>query len=85
MKFKVNHADTSGWYSSRRVGTKYSGYKVLVGDDSNRILGAHLLGLHADEVINLFAMAIQFGLRADDLKKIRYTYPSHSDGISYMV
>ena len=85
MKFKVNHGDTSGWYSSRRVGVKYSGYKVLIEEDSNRILGAHLLGLHAEEVVNLFAMAIQFGLRADDLKKIRYTYPSHSDDISYMV
>ncbi len=85
LKFEVNHADTGGWYSSRRVGMKYSGYKVLVEDDSNRVLGAHLLGLHAEEVINLFAMAIQFGLRADDLKKIRYTYPSHSDDISYMV
>jgi len=85
LKFKVNQADTSDWYSSRRVGMKYSGYKVLIENDSNRVLGAHLLGLHAEEVINLFAMAIQFGLRADDLKKIRYTYPSHSDDISYMV
>jgi len=85
LKFKVNQADTSGWYSSRRVGMKYSGYKVLIEDDSNRVLGAHLLGVHAEEMINLFAMAIQFGLSADDLKKIRYTYPSHSDDISYMV
>jgi len=85
LKFKVNQAETSGWYSSRRVGMKYSGYKVLIEEDSNRVLGAHLLGLHAEEVVNLFAMAIQFGLRADDLKKIRYTYPSHSDDISYMV
>jgi len=85
LKFKVNHADTSGWYSSRRVGMKYSGYKVLVEEDSNRVLGAHLLGIHAEEVVNLFAMSIQFGLTADDLRKIRYTYPSHSDDISYMV
>jgi len=85
LKFRVNKAETSGWYSSRRVGMKYSGYKVLIEDGSNRVLGAHLLGLHAEEVINLFAMAIQFGLRADDIKKIRYTYPSHSDDISYMV
>ncbi len=85
LKFKTNHGDTSGWYSSRRVGMKHSGYKVLVDEDSDRILGAHLLGPHAEEVINLFTMAIRFGLRADDLKKMRYTYPSHSDDISYMV
>ncbi|MFQ5684798.1 MAG: dihydrolipoyl dehydrogenase family protein [Candidatus Binatia bacterium] len=85
LKFKTNHGDTSGWYSSRRVGISHSGYKVLVEEESNRILGAHLLGPHAEEVINLFTMAIQFGLCSDDLKKVRYTYPSHSDDISYMM
>ncbi len=85
LKFKVNHSDTSGWYSSRRVGIKHSGYKVLVEDGSKRILGAHLLGIHAEETINLFAMAMRFGLTADQLKDMRYTYPSHSDDISYMV
>ena len=85
LKFKTNHGDTSGWYSSRRVGMRHSGYKVLVEEDTDRILGAHLLGPHSEEVINLFTMAIQFDLRADDLKKVRYTYPSHSDDISYMV
>ncbi len=85
LKFKVNHGDTSGWYSSRRVGIKHSGYKVLVEDGSKRILGAHLLGIHAEETINLFAMAMRFGLTADQLKDMRYTYPSHSDDISYMV
>lgn len=85
LKFKVNHGDTSGWYSSRRVGMKHSGYKVLVEDESNRILGAHLLGIHAEETINLFALAMRFGLTTDQLREMRYTYPSHSDDISYMV
>jgi glutathione reductase (NADPH) len=85
LKFKVNHGDTSGWYSSRRVGLKYAGFKVLLEEGTGRILGAHLLGLHAEETINLFAMAIQFGLTTDQLKDMRYTYPSHSDDISYMI
>ena len=85
LKFKVNHGDTSGWYSSRRVGIKHSGYKVLVEEGSKRILGAHLMGIHAEETINLFAMAMRFGLTVDQLKDMRYTYPSHSDDISYMV
>ena len=63
----------------------YSGYKVLVEDGSNRILGAHLLGPHAEETINLFALAIRAGLTADQLKEMRYSYPSHSDDVSYMV
>jgi glutathione reductase (NADPH) len=85
LKFKVNRGDSSGWYSSRRVNVKYSGFKVLVEEGSGSILGAHLLGLHAEEVINLFALAIRFGLKADDLKKMPYAYPTSSYDVSYMV
>ena len=85
LKFKVNRGDSSGWYSSRRVNVKYSGFKVLVEEGSGSILGAHLFGLHAEEVINLFAIAIRFGLKADDLKKMIYAYPTSSSDVSYMV
>lgn len=85
LKFRINHAETSGWYSSRRVGLKYSGYKVLVEEASGHILGAHLLGVDAEEVINLFALAIRKGLRAADLEEMPYAYPTSSSDISYMV
>jgi len=85
LKFKVKHEDTSGWYSSKRVGIKYSGYKTLVEEESGRILGAHLLGLHAEEVINIFALAIRSGLKAEDLKTMIYAYPTSASDISYMV
>ncbi len=85
LKFEVKHEDTSSWYSSRRVNLRHSGYKVLVEEDSGQILGAHLLGLHAEEVINLFALAIRTGLKADDLRRVPYGYPSSSSDVSYMV
>ncbi|MGH9873525.1 MAG: dihydrolipoyl dehydrogenase family protein [Pyrinomonadaceae bacterium] len=85
LKFKVNHEETSGWYSSRRVGLKHSGFKVLVEEGSGRILGAHLLGQHADEVINIFALAIRSGLKAEDLKTMIYAYPTSASDLSYMV
>ena len=34
---------TSTWYSSRRIAETYSGYKVLVEEGTDRILGAHIL------------------------------------------
>ncbi len=85
LKFKVKHEDTSGWYSSRRLNLKYSGFKVLVEENSNRILGAHLLGEHAEEVINIFALAIRVGLNAMDLKTMVYAYPTSCSDVSYMV
>lgn len=84
LKFEVHHRDTSGWYSSRRVNARTSGFKVLVEDETNRILGAHLLGPHAEEVINLFALAIRKGLTASDLKRMPYAYPTSCSDVAYM-
>ncbi len=44
LKYRVKNETTSTWYSSRRVAERYSGYKVLVEEGTDRILGAHLLG-----------------------------------------
>jgi len=58
---------------------------VLVEEDSNRILGAHLFGEHAEEVINLFGLAIRHGLKTDDLKTMIYAYPTSASDVRYMV
>ena len=85
LKFKVNSQDTSQWYSSRRVGEAYSASKVLIEENTGRLLGAHLLGPSADELINLFALAIRQGLTAEDLKDAIFAYPTHASDLSYMV
>ena len=85
LNFKTIQEDTSGWYSSRRVAEKYSGFKTLVEEDSNHILGAHVLGPHAEEVINIFGLAIRNGLGAAEIRKMIYAYPTSSSDISYMV
>src|ERR1051325_1026216 len=76
LKFSVKHEETSDWYSSRRIGLKHSSFKVLIEEGSERILGAHLLGHNAEEIINIFALAIRHGVKAEDLKKMIYAYPT---------
>lgn len=85
LRFSVRHERTSRWYSSRRIGEEFSGYKVLVEEETGRILGAHLLGPHAEEVINLFALAMKAGVRAADVKETMWAYPTSGSDISYMV
>ena len=41
LHFRINKADTAAWYSSRRIGEKNSGFKVLIEEDTDRILGAY--------------------------------------------
>jgi glutathione reductase (NADPH) len=85
LAFDAHHGDTASWNSSRRVGETHSGFKVLVEKPSGRILGAHVLGPHADDVINLFAMAMRTGATASSLKEILFAYPTAGSDISYMV
>jgi len=85
LAFDVHQSNTASWYSSRRVGETHSGFKMLVEKLSGRILGAHVLGPHADDVINLFAMAMRTGATASSLKGILFAYPTAESDISYMV
>ncbi len=83
--FRINHQDTAGWYSSRRVGEESAGFKVLIDDGSDRILGAHVIGPNADEVINVFALAMQADIPASRLKGVLFAYPTPSYDVQYMV
>jgi glutathione reductase (NADPH) len=85
LRFTTRHEDTSGWYSSRRVGERHSAFKVLVEEGTERILGAHLIGPHADETINLFALAIRAGVPATQFTKMFWAYPTHASDTAYMV
>jgi len=85
LQFTVNHQKSSNWYSSRRTNEKHTGFKVLIEEDTGRILGAHLLGAHAGEVINMFVLAIRHGITASDLKRTIYVHPAETTDISYML
>jgi glutathione reductase (NADPH) len=84
-RFRTNRQDTSGWFNTRRLGETTSGFKVLIDEETNRILGAHLLGPHADEVINLFAAAIRLRIPADELRQVIFAYPTHGSDVRFML
>lgn len=84
LKFHVKSEKTSGWYTARRVAETVYGFKTLVEDQTGRILGAHLVGPHADEVINIIALAMRNGLTAENIKSTIFAYPTAASDIGYM-
>jgi glutathione reductase (NADPH) len=84
-QFRTHWQDTSSWFNTRRVGETTSAFKILVEENTNRIIGAHLLGPHADETINLFAVAIRLGIPAAELKQVLFAYPTFGSDIRFMV
>jgi glutathione reductase (NADPH) len=85
LKFRVKLEDTSNLNWSRRIAETYSGYKVLVEEGTDRILGAHILGSGAAEVINVFAVAIRSGMPATDLKHTLFAYPTTGSMVPRML
>lgn len=85
LRFDVHQGDTAQWYSSRRIAEECSAFKVLVEQGTDRILGAHLLGQGTEEMINVFALAIRNGLRAEDVRQTLFAYPTHGSNAMYML
>jgi glutathione reductase (NADPH) len=85
LRFRVNRGPTDSWPSSRRIGQQHGFYKVLIEADTGRILGAHLFGHNAGETINIFAMAIKFGLGNKELQRVLWAYPTDVSDIRDMI
>lgn len=85
LEFKVNAIDTSKWFTYKRTNQAVAFAKVLINKKNDQVIGAHLLSHEADELINLFATAIQFELSTKDLKKMMFAYPTSASDIGYML
>jgi glutathione reductase (NADPH) len=85
LQFSVKKETTAQLYLSRSIGETFSGYKVIVEEETDRILGAHILGSGAPEVINLFAVAIRSGNSAMDLKHTLFAYPTSGSAVTRML
>ena len=85
MQVRVATGDTTQWFTNRRVREPAGMFKTIIDERTDRIVGAHILGGHGEEVINLFAMAIRFDIAAAELKKMIYAYPTGSSNMQYML
>lgn len=82
---KVKTVDTTSWYSNRRIRQPVGLVKTVIDGDTDKLLGAHLLGTHSDEVINVFALAVRFGISARELRHMIYAYPTSGSDVPYML
>ena len=55
----------------------------MVEKGTGRILGAHLLGHGCEEVINVFALAIEAGIPAETVGNMLFAYPTSGSDIRY--
>ncbi|HQJ09309.1 MAG TPA: FAD-dependent oxidoreductase [Deltaproteobacteria bacterium] len=59
--------------------------KVLIDSRNNRIVGAHVLGHDASEIINIFALAMKYKITSRDLHEFVPSFPTFASDIPVMV
>ena len=85
LVFETKVNDMQEWRSARTYAETASWAKVLIEDGTGRIVGAHLVGHGAEEVIHLFSFAMKFGVSAGDLVDSVYAYPTFTSDVKYLV
>ena len=83
--FKVEQKHVPKWFNAKRINDDYYAYKTLVDKKSGLVLGAHLVGPDAGEMINMFVMAMCGKLPCETLKGMIFSYPSWASDIKAMV
>lgn len=81
----VKTNDMSAWRSTRTYAERAAFAKVLVGTKDDRIVGAHLVGHRAEEIVHAFALAIRFGITATQLRETVFAYPTFHADVKFLV
>ncbi len=59
--------------------------KVLIGKDTDRMVGLHLLGAVSEEIVNLFSLAMREGPKTEALRRMIHAYPTFSSNLPYLL
>jgi glutathione reductase (NADPH) len=85
LKTKVTVNDMEYWFSTRTYAETKAWAKIIVDEESDTILGAHIVGHAGEELINIFGLAKAHGITASQLREFIYAYPSFSADIKHML
>ena len=77
--------DLLEWLSGRTYAENAAWAKVVIDKGTDRILGAHLLGHAAEELIHIFALSIRHGITATEIRDFVYGFPTFSADIKSML
>jgi dihydrolipoamide dehydrogenase len=55
--------------------------KILADEKTDKVLGAHIIGLHAGELIAEIGVAMEFGASAEDIARTCHAHPTFSEAV----
>ena len=82
---RVNFKEVGSWFNAKRLNVKEYAFKTIIDEETQTILGAHLIGPHTEETINLFAMAIKTKMKVNEIRTMIFSYPTLASDIPHML
>ena len=84
INLRVSTSDMTGWFSGKSYAENAAWAKILIDEDNDRIVGAHMIGHNGEDLINLFVLAMKNDIPASSLKDTILAYPTFSSGVKNM-
>lgn len=82
-QYRVSDLDLTHWYSYQRVQDPHARIKVVHEQASGRIVGAAVLSMEAEQVINYLDFVIQHHLDSVDINQSIMAYPTLASDLTY--
>jgi glutathione reductase (NADPH) len=81
----VHTNDMLDWFSAKTYAETVAWSKIIVDQSTDRILGAHFVGHAGQELVNIFGLAMRFGITASQIRENIYAYPTFASDIKHML
>jgi dihydrolipoamide dehydrogenase len=66
---------------AQAIGDSSGFVKMIAHEESDRILGVHIIGPYASELISEAVVALEFGATSEDIARIVHAHPSLSEAM----
>ena len=81
IKYKVGKFQFRGLGKAHAMGEISGMFKIICEQESDKILGAHIIGAHASDLIHEIAVAMEKGLTVKDIAHTIHAHPTLAEGI----
>ncbi|MEM8524057.1 MAG: NAD(P)/FAD-dependent oxidoreductase [Bacteroidota bacterium] len=85
IDYETKENDLSSDLIEKGLNAEINGYRIFVDKKNKQILGANVLGVKAEEIINMFALAMRNELTSDQIQDTILAYPTATQAFKYMV
>ena len=82
---RINYKEVGDWFNAKRLNVEEYAFKTILDKETQTTLGAHLIGSHTEETINIFAMAIKTKMKVKDIRTMIFSYPTLASDIPHML